>query len=45
MIEELQQLAEKKVGQPQPLEFTDRTVALIEYRDGTIIDTIKAVKD
>ena len=44
-IEELQQLAEKKVGQPQPLEFTDRTVALIEYRDGTIIDTIKAVKD
>ena len=44
-IEELQQLAEKKVGQPEPLEFTDRTVALIEYRDGTIIDTIKAVKD
>lgn len=44
-IEELQQLAEKKVGTPKPLAFTDRTVALIEYRDGTIIDTIKEVKD
>ncbi|MBA1392937.1 hypothetical protein EQ500_03495, partial [Lactobacillus sp. XV13L] len=28
-----------------PLEFTDQTVALVEYRDGTIIDQIKAVKD
>ncbi|MTV82023.1 citrate lyase subunit alpha [Secundilactobacillus folii] len=44
-ISELQQLAEKKVGQPKPLEFTDRTVAMIEYRDGSIIDTIKEVKD
>lgn len=44
-IEELQQLAEKKVGTPKPLAFTDRTVALIEYRDGTIIDTIKEVED
>jgi len=44
-IDQLQQLAEKKVGTPKPLEFTDRTVAMIEYRDGTIIDTIKEVKD
>ncbi|MBA1434039.1 citrate lyase subunit alpha [Bombilactobacillus bombi] len=44
-IEELQQLAAKKVGQAAPLEFTDQTVALVEYRDGTIIDQIKAVKD
>lgn len=44
-IEELQQMAEKKVGTPKPLEFTDRVVALIEYRDGTIMDVIHEVKD
>lgn len=44
-IDELQQMAEKKVGTPKPLEFTDRVVALIEYRDGTIIDVIHEVKD
>jgi Citrate lyase, alpha subunit len=44
-IEDLQKLAEQKVGKPKPLEFTDRTVAMIEYRDGSIIDTIKEVKD
>lgn len=44
-IEELQKLAEKKVGTPKPLEFTDRTVAMVEYRDGSIIDEIKEVKD
>nr|NKC40950.1 citrate lyase subunit alpha [Lactobacillus mulieris] len=44
-MEELQQLAEKQVGTPKKLEYTDRTVAVIEYRDGTVIDTIKEVKD
>ncbi|GFZ27653.1 citrate lyase subunit alpha [Lactobacillus corticis] len=44
-IAELQKLAEKQVGKPKKLEYTDRTVALIQYRDGTIIDTIKQVKD
>lgn len=44
-ISELQQMAEKRVGKPTPLQFTDRTVAMIEYRDGSIIDTIKQVKD
>lgn len=44
-IEELQALAEKKLGTPAPLEFTDKVVALIEYRDGTIIDVIHEVKD
>ncbi|MBS9336154.1 citrate lyase subunit alpha [Fructobacillus papyrifericola] len=44
-IEELQQKAEKLVGQPKPLEFTDRVVALAEYRDGSLIDVIKEVKD
>ncbi|MDF7637110.1 citrate lyase subunit alpha [Leuconostocaceae bacterium ESL0958] len=44
-IEELQQRAEKIVGQAKPLEFTDRVVALAEYRDGSLIDVIKEVKD
>ncbi|MDF7638987.1 citrate lyase subunit alpha [Lactobacillus sp. ESL0791] len=44
-IKDLQKMAQEQVGVPEPLEYTDRTVALIEYRDGTIIDTIKQVKD
>ncbi|KRN99100.1 citrate lyase subunit alpha [Companilactobacillus kimchiensis] len=44
-IEELQKRAEAVVGKPEPLEFTDRPVALIEYRDGTLIDTVNQVKD
>lgn len=44
-IEELQQMAQEKVGTPKPLEFNDRVVALIEYRDGSLIDVIKEVKD
>lgn len=44
-IKDLQKMAEKQVGTPKPLEYTDRTVALIQYRDGTIIDIIKEVKD
>ncbi|BDR60556.1 citrate lyase subunit alpha [Lactobacillus xylocopicola] len=44
-IKELQKMAEEQVGVPQPLEYTNRTVALIQYRDGTIIDQIKQVKD
>jgi citrate lyase subunit alpha/citrate CoA-transferase len=43
-IEELQQKAEKIVGKPKPLQFTDRVVALIEYRDGSIIDVVREVK-
>lgn len=44
-IAELQKMAEAKVGTPKPLEFTDRPVALVEYRDGSIIDVINEVKD
>ncbi|MCI1921029.1 MAG: citrate lyase subunit alpha [Liquorilactobacillus nagelii] len=44
-IEELQQLAQKQVGTPKPLEYQDKVVALIEYRDGSIIDQVKQIKD
>jgi citrate lyase subunit alpha/citrate CoA-transferase len=32
-------------GTPQAIEFTDRVVAVIEYRDGSIIDVVRQVKD
>ncbi|EKK21009.1 citrate lyase subunit alpha [Fructilactobacillus florum] len=44
-IDELAELAQQIVGTEAPLEFTDRTVALVEYRDGSIIDAIKQRKD
>lgn len=44
-IEELQKIAEEKLGKPEPLEFTDKVVALIEYRDGSLLDIIREVKD
>jgi citrate lyase subunit alpha/citrate CoA-transferase len=32
-------------GTPRPIEFTDEVVALIEYRDGTIIDAVRRVQE
>ena len=31
-------------GAPRPIEFTDKIVGLVEYRDGTITDVIRQVK-
>ena len=42
-IEELQQKAYAIVGVPDKIEYGEKTVALIEYRDGTIIDVVKNV--
>lgn len=42
-IEELQLEAENLVGRPKPIEFGEKTVAVVEYRDGTVIDIIKNV--
>ncbi len=33
------------VGKPKPLEFIDNIVGIVEYRDGTIIDVIKQIKE
>jgi citrate lyase subunit alpha/citrate CoA-transferase len=35
----------KITGQPRPIEFMDEVVALIEYRDGSIIDVIHQVHE
>ena len=43
-IEELQQLAESLTGVPKPIETTDRVVAVVEYRDGTVVDVIRQIK-
>ncbi len=44
-IEELKQEAYKIVGTPDPIEYTDKVVALIQYRDGSIIDVVYQVKE
>lgn len=41
-IEELRAMALKIAGIPQKVEFTDKVVGTVEYRDGTIIDSIFA---
>lgn len=43
-IEHLRDLAYQYAGKPKDLEFTDKVVAMIEYRDGTIIDVVKQPK-
>jgi citrate lyase subunit alpha / citrate CoA-transferase len=44
-IEELQEEAEQLTGSAKPIEYTDDIVALVEYRDGTIIDIIRKLAD
>jgi citrate lyase subunit alpha/citrate CoA-transferase len=40
-IEELQKMAHDLTGKPEPVAVTDEVVAVVEYRDGTIIDVIR----
>lgn len=42
-IGELKALAESMAGTPRPVPKGGRTVALVEYRDGTLIDEIREV--
>lgn len=44
-IEELQQKAEKLAGVPEKLPFGDKVVALVTYRDGSVIDVIRNIED
>lgn len=43
-IEELRDIAYSITGKPRKPEFTDKIVALIEYRDGTLIDVLREVR-
>lgn len=44
-IEELQQLAQSITGVPQPIATTEKVVAIVEYRDGTVVDVIRQIKN
>lgn len=43
-IEELRDIAYGIVGEPDPVEFGDRVVGIIESRDGTIMDVVREIK-
>jgi citrate lyase subunit alpha/citrate CoA-transferase len=43
-VEELKNRAYEVTGGPPELNTTDRIIALIEYRDGTIIDVVKGLE-
>ncbi|WP_432663889.1 citrate lyase subunit alpha [Wukongibacter baidiensis] len=43
-IEKLKEIAESMTGKPEKVEFDERIVALVEYRDGTIIDVVRRIK-
>lgn len=43
-IRDLRQEILKEIGVPSEIEFSDKRVGVVEYRDGTIIDSIYAPK-
>lgn len=44
-IRELKEMAEKIAGKPQKIKTSDKIAALVEYRDGTIIDVVRVIGD
>lgn len=44
-IEELKAKAERIIGQPAPIEYTDKIVGVVTYRDNSVIDLVYQVKD
>ncbi|MGH4140449.1 citrate lyase subunit alpha [Clostridium sp.] len=40
-IEKLKAIAEKMTGKPKAIELSDEIVAVIEYRDGSVIDVVR----
>lgn len=43
-IQELHDRAMAITGEPAPIEFLDKVVGIIRYRDGTVIDVVRQVK-
>ena len=43
-IKQLQEKAYSLVGRPDPLEWEDKVVAILEARDGTVLDVIRQIK-
>ncbi|NLM05209.1 MAG: citrate lyase subunit alpha [Clostridiales bacterium] len=44
-IEELKEMAEEMTGIPEKIQLDDKIVAVVEYRDGTVIDVVRKIKD
>jgi citrate lyase subunit alpha/citrate CoA-transferase len=43
-IEELRDTAYSIVGEPDPVQFGDRVVGIIEGRDGTVMDVVREIR-
>ncbi len=43
-IHSLLEIGERLAGRPAPMEFSDRIIGVVEYRDGTVIDVIRQPK-
>lgn len=43
-VEDLVLTAERITGKRKALQHSDQTIAIVEYRDGTVLDEIKAIK-
>ncbi len=43
-IEWLREKAYSLVGEPEPLQWEDKVVAIVEARDGTILDVVRKIK-
>ena len=43
-IEALKAKADKIVGEPAPVQWEDKIVGIVKYRDGSVIDVIRQVK-
>lgn len=44
-IEELKEKAYEVVGVPDPIEYEEKVVAIVEYRDGSTLDVVHKVKE
>ncbi|HBC25885.1 MAG TPA: citrate lyase subunit alpha [Ruminococcaceae bacterium] len=44
-IEELKDRAERLAGKPDPIPYLDKAVGIVTYRDGSVIDVIRQVRD
>ncbi|CEF41913.1 MULTISPECIES: citrate lyase subunit alpha [Acetobacter] len=42
-IEELKDLAISRAGKPEPIAYTDKIVAVVRYRDGSVMDVVRQV--
>ena len=43
-IKQLQEKAYSLVGRPDPLQWNEKVVAVLEARDGSILDVVREIK-